>query len=71
MLVCDNCGKVAEQNHCKTEVSSMRDCKGFEAKIDLCEDCFDNFNAELLNLVNSYQRYANTMKLKKEVSKNE
>lgn len=33
MLVCDNCGKVAEQNHCKTEVSSMRDCKGFEAKL--------------------------------------
>ena len=44
MLICDNCGKPAEQNHSKTEISSMRDNKGFEVKIDLCEECFDSFN---------------------------
>ena len=54
MLICDNCGKPAEQNHSKTEISSMRDNKGFEIKIDLCEECFDNFNEELLVLVNAY-----------------
>lgn len=66
MLICDNCGKPAEQNYSKTEISSMRDNKGFEIKIDLCEECFDNFNEELLALVNVYQRYSNVLKHKEQ-----
>lgn len=66
MLICDNCGKPAEQNHSKTEISSMRDNKGSEIKIDLCEECFDNFNEELLALVNVYQRYSNVLKHKEQ-----
>lgn len=66
MLICDNCGKPAEQNHSKTEISSMHDNKGFEVKIDLCEECFDNFNEELLALVNAYQRYSNVLKHKEQ-----
>ena len=66
MLICDNCGKPAEQNHNKTEISSMRDNKGFEIKIDLCEECFDSFNEELLVLVNAYQRHSNVLKHKEQ-----
>lgn len=66
MLICDNCGKPAEQNHIKTEISSMRDDKGFEIKIDLCEECFDNFNEELLVLVNAYQLHSNVLKHKEQ-----
>lgn len=66
MLICDNCGKPAEQNHSKTEISSMRDNKDFEIKIDLCEECFDSFNEELLALVNAYQRHSNVLKHKEQ-----
>ena len=66
MLICDNCGKPAEQNHSKTEISSMRDNKDFEVKIDLCEECFDSFNEELLVLVNAYQRHSNVLKHKEQ-----
>jgi hypothetical protein len=44
----------------------MRDNKGFEIKIDLCEECFDNFNEELLVLVNAYQRHSNVLKHKEQ-----
>lgn len=66
MLICDNCGKPAEQNHSKTEISSMRDNRGFETKIDLCEECFYSFNDKLITLVNAYQHHSNVLKYKEQ-----
>ena len=67
MLICDNCDKPVEQNHSKTKISSMRDSKGFEAKIDLCEECFDSFNEELLVRVNAYHRHSNVLKNQEQI----